>query len=33
VHLPGAKDEEVIVQISGTGPSGTKLVDAAGQVK
>jgi quercetin dioxygenase-like cupin family protein len=33
VHYDGAKDEEVTVQISGIGPSGTKLVDAAGQAK
>jgi len=33
VHYDGAKDEEVIVQVSGVGPSGTKLVDAAGQPK
>jgi quercetin dioxygenase-like cupin family protein len=32
-HYDGAKDEEVIVQVSGTGPSGTKMVDAAGQAK
>lgn len=33
VHYDGAKDEEVIVQISGVGPSGTKLVNGSGQVK
>ncbi|MEQ1718600.1 MAG: cupin domain-containing protein [Hyphomicrobium sp.] len=27
VHFDGAKDEEVIVQISGIGPSGTIIVD------
>lgn len=27
VHFDGAKDEEVIVQISGMGPSGTIVVD------
>ena len=27
VHYDGAKDEEVIVQISGTGPSGTNVVN------
>lgn len=26
VHFDGAKDEEVIVQISGIGPSGTELI-------
>ena len=29
VHFDGAKDEEVIVQISGIGPSGTIVVDPA----
>lgn len=29
VHFDGAKDEEVIVQISGIGPSGTIIVDPA----
>jgi len=33
VHYDGAKDEEVIVQISGVGPSGTKAVDERGQPK
>ncbi len=33
VHFDGAKDEEVIVQISGIGPSGTKAVDEAGVAK
>ena len=33
IHYDGAKDEEVIVQISGIGPSGTTLVDEAGQPK
>jgi quercetin dioxygenase-like cupin family protein len=33
IHYDGAKDEEVVVQISGVGPSGTKLVDEAGHVK
>ena len=33
LHYDGAKDEEVIVQISGVGPSGTKVVDGSGQVK
>jgi len=33
VHYDGAKDEEVTVQISGIGPSGTKLVDEAGRAK
>jgi quercetin dioxygenase-like cupin family protein len=28
VHYDGAKDEEVIVQISGFGPSGTNVVNA-----
>jgi hypothetical protein len=27
VHYDGAKDEEVIVQISGIGPSGTNVVN------
>jgi quercetin dioxygenase-like cupin family protein len=30
IHFDGAKDEEVIVQIVGIGPSGTVLVDASG---
>lgn len=29
VHYDGAKDEEVIVQISGIGPSGTHVVNAS----
>jgi hypothetical protein len=29
VHYDGAKDEEVIVQITGIGPSGTHVVEAA----
>jgi hypothetical protein len=29
VHYDGAKDEEVIVQISGIGPSGTNVVKSA----
>ncbi|HEX3140761.1 MAG TPA: cupin domain-containing protein [Rhizobacter sp.] len=33
IHYDGAKDEEVVVQISGVGPSGTKLVDESGQAK
>ena len=33
IHYDGAKDEEVIVQISGIGPSGTTLVDEAGKPK
>jgi len=33
VHYDGAKDEEVIVQISGIGPSGTKRVDEHGNMK
>jgi quercetin dioxygenase-like cupin family protein len=33
VHYDGAKDEEVVVQISGVGPSGTKAVDEAGNAK
>lgn len=31
VHYDGAKDEEVIVQISGIGPSGTNIVTPATQ--
>jgi hypothetical protein len=30
VHYDGAKDEEVIVQITGMGPSGTIPVDSGG---
>ncbi len=33
IHYDGAKDDEVIVQISGIGPSGTTLVDESGQPK
>ncbi|MDM0109648.1 cupin domain-containing protein [Variovorax sp. J22R24] len=33
VHYDGAKDEEVIVQISGVGPSSTKMVDEAGNTR
>lgn len=33
VHYDGAKDEEVIVQISGTGPSGTNVVNPGSEVK
>lgn len=33
IHYDGAKDEEVVVQISGVGPSGTKGVDEAGNPK
>ena len=33
VHYDGAKDEEVMVQISGIGPSGTTLVDGEGHPK
>jgi quercetin dioxygenase-like cupin family protein len=33
VHYDGAKDEEVIVQITGIGPSGTSLVNEAGEKK
>lgn len=33
IHYDGAKDEEVIVQISGIGPSGTTLVDESGKPK
>ena len=33
IHYDGAKDEEVTLQIIGIGPSGTKLVDEAGQPK
>jgi quercetin dioxygenase-like cupin family protein len=33
IHWDGAKDEEVIVQIMGVGPSATIRVDASGQPK
>ena len=33
VHYDGAKDEEVIVQISGIGPSGTNPVNPAPEAK
>ena len=33
IHYDGAKDEEVIVQISGIGPSGTNLVNPDGTAK
>ena len=33
VHYDGAKDEEVIVQISGIGPSGTNVVNPAPEAK
>ena len=33
VHYDGAKDEEVIVQISGMGPSGTNVVNPGGAKK
>ena len=33
IHWDGAKDEEVIVQIMGTGPSATIPVDEAGRPK
>ena len=33
IHYDGAKDEEVIVQISGIGPSGTTLVNSDGTDK
>lgn len=33
VHYDGAKDEEVIVQISGIGPSATNLVNPAPEAK
>jgi quercetin dioxygenase-like cupin family protein len=33
IHYDGAKDEEVIVQISGVGTNGTTLVDEAGKPK
>ena len=33
VHYDGAKDEEVIVQISGIGPSGTNLINTPGADK
>jgi len=33
IHYDGAKDEEVTLQISGIGPSATKLVDESGQAK
>jgi quercetin dioxygenase-like cupin family protein len=33
IHYDGSKTEEVMVQISGIGPSATKLVDESGQAK
>jgi len=33
VHYDGAKDEEVVLQIVGVGPSGTTPVDESGQSK
>lgn len=33
VHYDGSKDEEVIVQISGIGPSGTNIVNPAPEAK
>jgi oxalate decarboxylase/phosphoglucose isomerase-like protein (cupin superfamily) len=33
VHYDGAKDEEVIVQISGIGPSGTNIVNPTAEAK
>jgi hypothetical protein len=33
VHFDGAKDEEVIVQISGIGPSATNFVNPADDPK
>jgi len=33
IHYDGAKDEEVVLQIVGVGPSGTTPVDDAGQPK
>ncbi len=33
VHYDGAKDEEVIVQISGIGPSGTNVVNPGPETK
>jgi hypothetical protein len=33
VHYDGSKDEEVIVQISGIGPSGTNVVNPAPEAK
>jgi len=33
IHYDGAKDEEVTLQITGVGPSATKLVDESGQLK
>jgi quercetin dioxygenase-like cupin family protein len=33
IHYDGAKDEEVTLQITGVGPSATKLVDESGQAK
>ena len=33
IHYDGAKDEEVTLQISGVGPSATKMVDETGQPK
>jgi len=33
IHYDGAKDEEVMLQITGIGPSATKLVDESGHPK
>lgn len=33
VHFDGAKDEEVVLQISGVGPSATRPVDESGKPK
>jgi quercetin dioxygenase-like cupin family protein len=33
IHFDGAKDEEVVLQIVGLGPSGTTPVDESGQPK
>jgi quercetin dioxygenase-like cupin family protein len=33
IHYDGAKDEEVVLQIVGVGPSGTTPVDESGQPK
>lgn len=33
IHYDGAKDEEVVLQIIGVGPSGTTPVDESGQPK
>jgi quercetin dioxygenase-like cupin family protein len=33
IHYDGAKDEEVVLQIVGVGPSGTTRVDESGQPK